>query len=242
MDQPTWEDLRNYHCSQLSVSIGDGTQGRIANPHYEYLAGRRYNYSPHDDRGSCRLVFLRPVLENPNHNTLVRRGRFIWCKNFIYEGVGSDGMRHLSFTVDSGRKRFAVSESNVLCLPSKTFVSNNRYFKMKEKTFVGFSSVFAYPQAMDLMTAGSSLRGPELHRQIADADPYKPGVLVRPRLGYFYPSHRTAGSPTDVYPYGLVLGPSRSNDELVGRYCYRVRFGSTTYERVHPIEMEIVQK
>ena len=113
---------------------------------------------------------------------------------------------------------------------------------MKEKTFVAFSSVFAYPEAMALMTAGSSLSGPDLHRQIADSNPYKPGVLVRPRLGYFYPSQPPAGASTDVHPYGLVLGPSRSNDEVAGRYFYRVRFGSTTYERVNPIEMEIVQK
>ena len=242
MEHPTSEDLRSYHCSQRTVSVGDGTHGRMANPYYEYLSGRRYNYSVHDDVDSCRLVFLRPVLENPAHRTLVRGGRFIWCKNLSYEGLGTDGMRHLSFTVDSGQKRFTVSESNILCLPSQTFISNNKYFKMREKTFVGFSSVFAYPKSLDLITGGNNIDEVQLQRQIAEANPYKPGVLVRPRLGYFYPSHRSTPSLAHAHPYGLILGPSSSNDECVGRHYYRVRFGSTTYERVPPIEMEIVQK
>ncbi len=215
--------------------------GGDPNIYYEPLSCRRYNYSPADDTHACRLVFLNSVLQDPSNNTLVRGGRFIWCKNFKYEGIGCDGMRHLSFTVDKGRKRFQVSESSVLCVPSKTYINNNRYFMRKEKTFIGFSSVFSYANVLDLMTLNTSESKEELLERIHNDRPYKAGVLVAPRLGYFYPASFDQQDVLLEHPYGLVLGPSLSNDEDFGREFYRVRFAGTTYERVHPVEMEIIK-
>ena len=32
------------------------------------------------------------------------------------------------------------------------------------------------------------------------------------------------------------------NEEFIGREFYRVRFGDTTYERVHPVQLEIINE
>ena len=44
------------------------------------------------------------------------------------------------------------------------------------------------------------------------------------------------------HPCGIVLGRSFDRDDYMGREFYRVRFGDTTYERVHPVEMEIINE
>ena len=78
------------------------------------------------------------------------------------------------------------------------------------------------------------------------ASPFKPGSLVAPRLGYFYPDFNASSFHDrwdDQHPYGIILGPSfDSIDTTVGREFYRVRFGNTTYERVHPVQLEMINE
>jgi hypothetical protein len=83
----------------------------------------------------------------------------------------------------------------------------------------------------------------ELDRVISEDNPFSPGTLVAPRLGYFFPerSVRKPESLDSEHPFGIVLGPSLLPDHI-GKEFYRVRFGSTTYERVHPVQMEIVNE
>ena len=124
MSLPTWGDLAAFYCSNKSEH----------NPYFEEFSVRRYNYASSLDRGMCRLVFLKDVLKDKSNKTLCRSGRFIWCKKLRYEGRNEEGFRQVSFTVDRGKKRFSVSENNVLCVPSKVYVGNNKYFRSKLKT------------------------------------------------------------------------------------------------------------
>jgi len=240
---PTWGELMSYHCSKRNV---DENGSYKCNPHYEAMACRRYNCSPREDRTEFRFVFLKQVLEESGNQTLVRNGRFIWCSNLRYEGLDECGLRQLSFTVDKGKKRFEISEDNVLCLPSKIYINNNRFFKPKEKTFMGFSSPFAYHKAITAMATGAGVAPATLEQQISDQDPFRPGTLVMPRLGYFYPVNQpnlvTRPDPCSPHPCGIILGKSFHNDGEYGRAFYRVRFGDTTYERVHPVELEIINE
>jgi len=259
MSLPTWGELWDYHCTLKDV--GNRTHGlprlgglsRKLNPFYEEMASRRYNYAASSDKAAFRLVFLKDVLKNPDNKTLVRKGRFIWCKNIRYEGQGKEGLRQISFTVDKGKKRFLVSENNVLCVPSKIFINNNRYFREKEKTFTAFSSVFAYKNTFNMMLKESDLDRQDFQDLINRDNPYKPGTLVAPRLGYFYPQRANTmrSTPkndkdklklTAEHPYGIIIGSFPDNSDYSGREFYRVRFGDTTYERVHPIQMEVVNE
>jgi len=242
---PTWYDLQKYHCSYKRTGAREGPS--VINPCYEYTADRRYNYAPSSDQGACRIIFLRGVLEDSSNRTLVRHGRFIWCRNFRYEGLDNGGLRQVSFTVDAGKKRFLISENNMLCLPSTVYINNNRYFRQKDKTFSAFSSVFAYPKALRIMTNNHNGTREELEQMVLRDNPYKSGTLVSPRLGYFYPTGAPSvgGQPAPYnihHPYGIILGSSLENSSYGGREFYRVRFGDTTYERVHPIEMEIINE
>ena len=77
--------------------------------------------------------------------------------------------------------------------------------------------------------------------------PYQPGTLVLPRLGYFYPNLQTDKINKNIteqlqHPCGIVLGPSVVENEYVPKEFYRVRFGNTTYERVHPVQMEVINE
>ena len=215
---------------------------------FEPMALRRYNYSSSNDLSACRLVFLRGVLDNPTNNTLVRNGRFIWCRNLKYEGRDEFGLRHVSFTIDKGKKRFSVSENNFLCIPSKSFVNNNRWFRSVTKTFMAFSSVFSYENTMEMMLKQSDLSRKDFVKNVRKENPYVPGTLVSARLGYFYPSedlYASEGKKIDFgqeHPYGIIVGSAFENNDYVGREFYRVRFGATTYERVHPVQMEIVNE
>lgn len=250
MNLPTWDDLLKGHCHRERYKVGGKD---VPNPRFEELASRRYNFSAISDSDACRLVFLKPVLEDPSNKTLVRKGRFIWCRNFRYEGVGSDKFRRISFTIDKGSKRFFVSERNVLCVPSKNFINNNRYFAPREKTFRAFSSVFAYKNALSLMAKGSGCKVCELVEQLQTDNPFKPGTLVAPRLGYFYPQ-KSENTPGWVYnasdlppdnsehPCGIILGKSFSNDDYYGREFYRVKFSHMTYESLHPVQLEILNE
>lgn len=291
MNHSNWLELAASHCTQASSISGE------PNPLYESLSSRRYNYAPTKDAQSIRLLFLSPTLKDQRNKTLRRQGRFIWCRNLGYEGLSPDGLRQVSFTIDKGKKRFIVSENNVLCLPAKVFINNSRFLRDKQKLFRGFCSVFGYENTVQMM-----LKGPQAARydyedflEILAADnPYTPGTLVAPRRGYFYPSavilpealegifqryenvqplgnqgrkiiqdityhHRVPRNTkhlamaqklidwvrTDAesqHPYGIVLGPSFENNKHTGREFYRVRFGETTYERVHPVEMEIINE
>jgi len=242
MSFPLWSELIDYFCAQESVRTPATS---TPNPFYEEMANRRYNYSPASDRAAFRLVFLKEVLQQKGNNTLRRNGRFIWCKNLRYEGRNNDGWRQISFTVDNGQKRFTASENNILCVPSKVFVNNNRYFRQKEKTFSSFSSVFGYKNSFNMMAKNSGCSKKEFEKIVTSDSPFKPGTLVAPRLGYFYPQmsghDHTTTDTTQQHPCGIILGPSFI-DNYIGQEFYRVRFGSTTYERVHPIQMEIINE
>jgi hypothetical protein len=244
MTTPTWGDLLNYHCSLKWARID---QQAILNPFYEDMATRRYNYSASKDASSCRLVFLKDVLKNPENKTLVRHGRFIWCRNLKYEGKDLTGLRQISFTVDKGQKRFTAREDTVLCVPSKTFINNNRYFRNKETTFRAFSSVFGYQNTMNMMFKNSDLDREDFVKKINEDNPHKPGTLVAARQGYFHPTTSATQLPPSEewnkeHPYGIIIGPSFDNNDYAGREYYRVKFGETTYERVHPVQMEIINE
>ena len=242
MTFPTWNDLIQQYCTVRHILPGVGSS--VPNPHYEDLSLRRYNYSPRLDKDACRLVFLNGASNDSKQNTLRRGGRFIWCQNLRYDGPGHDSLRHISFTVDGGAKRFTVGENNVLCVPSNSFVSNNRYFRTKDKTFIPFSAPLGYENIWHQMAQNQNIDVVSLKNQIFNDNPYIPGTLVAPRMGYFYPDVNHARPPSlgEAHPYGLLLGPSLHNNSETGRDFYRVRFGGTTYERVHPVQMEIINE
>ena len=240
MKFPTWGDLIDNHCHREWVKI-DGKDA--PNPYYEYLANRRYNFSATQDETQFRFVFLKSILKNPESKTLVRKGRFIWCSSLKYEGLHHDGFRQISFTVDRGSKRFVASERDVLCVPSDNFINNNRVYGGKQKVFRGFSSVFSYKNTLDAMARSGNIPTDELLRATELDNPYKPGTLVIPRLGYFYPVAQPNQKidQRQEYPCGIILGRSLSSDRVHGREFYRVRFASTTQEAVHPVQLEIVR-
>ena len=236
MVSPTWGELVAQFCSV-----------HANNPHYEDFATRRYNFAASDDKYSCRLIFLKDVLQDKSNKTLCRHGRFVWCRNLRYEGRTESGLRSVSFTVDKGNKRFNIAENNILCLPSSICVSNNRYFKSKQKTFLPFSSVFSYAKSFNLMVKNSDKNRDSFLDEITKDNPYKPGTLVVPRLGYFQPQINPekliSSLSLSQHPCGIILGRSAAgSDAYVTREFYRVRFGDTTYERVHPVQMEIINE
>jgi len=240
---PTWEDLIDFHCHRTHVKV----EGVLKwNKKYEAFSRRRYNFSTRPDNKAFRLLFLGSVLEDNKNKTLVRDGRFIWCKDLVYEGIGTSGLREVSFSIDNGKKRFRITENNILCIPSKSFINNNKYFKTNEEIFKGFSSVLGYRKTLVAMAKTARTSAEELADRILSDSPYRPGTLVAPRLGYFYPMtaqpHIEKPPLSDTHPYGIVLGKSFRNNEEYGREFYRVRFGSVTYENVHPVQMEIINE
>jgi len=246
---PTWNDLTQGHCHREWIKVAGIPQ---PNPLFEELASRRYNFSAVPDSDACRMVFLKPVLEYPANKTLVRGGRFIWCRNFRYDGIGKDGFRHVSFTIDKGSKRFFVSERNVLCIPSKNFINNNRYFALRERTFRPFSSVFGYSNALAIMAKSAGCTVADLAKRVREDNPFRPGTLISPRVGYFYPQKKeyvpgrvnnTETPPDDSeHPCGIILGKSFTNSDHYGREFYRVKFSHITYETLHPVQMEIINE
>jgi hypothetical protein len=238
---PTWGRLLDYHCAEKIIRDGPAI---YPNPFYEQCAHRRYNYALGPDTKAFRLIFLKGVLDNPDYKTLCRHGRFIWCKNLQYEGLLGTAWRHVSFTVDSGKKRFCVGAHQVLCVPSDCFIANNHYMRRKEKIFHPFSSVFDYDPSVSAMAKAASLPRDEFDKVLKNDNLFKPGTLVAPRVGYFCPRMPTHGvfPREEPHPCGLVLGPSLAQAEYFRREFYRVRFGATTYEKVHPLEMEIINE
>jgi hypothetical protein len=238
----TWKDLGDYFCGNQGVLRGKSRSED--NPYYEDLARRRYNYAVGEDSDSLRLVFLKDVLKDKTNKTLRRDGRFIWCKNIKYEGVcPSSGYRTISFCVDQGQKRFFVAENNILCLPSRSYVNNNRFFRQNEKIFYPFGTVFGYSQSIEIMAEFEDCSAGELRGIIDQDSPFKPGTLVAPRLGYFYPAqYKQTKDPFRGHPYGIILGTSFPSGDYAGREFYRVSFADTIYERVHPVQMEIINE
>lgn len=235
---PTWSELILNYCSRK----GD-------NPHYEEFASRRYNFAASNDRNSCRMIFLRGVLSDKANRTLRRKGRFIWCRDLKYEGRNQDGFRSISFTVDHGQKRFYVGENNILCLPSQVCVSNNRFFNSKKKTFLPFSSVFSYGNSLRMMAKSDGCDVEEIKSLVARDNPYRAGSLVSPRVGYFFPGIdpdkiKKEMDQKQEHPCGIILGPSfpENSYEYVAKEFYRVQFGDTIYEKIHPVQMEIVNE
>lgn len=243
MNLATWEELIDFHCHRTHVRV-DGVLRW--NKKYEPFSTRRYNFSNRRDGKVCRLVFLNPVLKDSNNKTLIRDGRFIWCKDLEYCGLSENGLRQISFSVDRGRKRFTIEENNMLCVPSKSFVNNNKYFRSKEKVFKGFSSVLNYDNTIGMMAKWAKVSQQDIRDQIDKDNPFKPGTLVAPRLGYFYPQpaqpHLEHPPLSETHPYGIILGKSFTNNNEIGREFYRVRFGDVTYEGVHPVQMEIINE
>ena len=237
MDFPTWGQLIEQFCSN----------DRGKNPYYEDFSNRRYNFAASSDNDRCRLIFLKGVLEDPTNKTLRRDGRFIWCKKLKYEGRNSLGFRSISFSVDDGKKRFYVGENNVLCLPSSLCVANHRYFKPKQKTFFSFSTVFGYEKTFKMMEPNDKDDAMMWRDEVRKDNPWQPGTLVAPRMGYFYPDIDIKKINKEIsadakHPCGIILGPSRTDSDYVGKEFYRVRFGNTTYERIHPTQMEIINE
>ena len=229
MSLPTWRDLYQHHCTSRKITKNNTTQD---NPYHEDMAMRRYNYSTATDVKCCRLVFLKNVLDNPENKTLVRKGRFIWCKELKYEGRDDKGMRQISFSIDKGHKRFRVSENNFLCVPAKTFVNNNLFFRSREKTFIAFASVFAYKNTFNMMLKNDEHDREDFHNILKQDNAFKPGALVAPRIGYFYPEEigslqnplqRSGGKSwmhnqhdnDEEHPCGIILGPSLVNEEFI---------------------------
>jgi hypothetical protein len=241
MNLPTWGELTGFYCSKVN-------NGLIQNHMFEQFSVRRYNYGVSHDKNVCRLVFLKDVLKNKANKTLRRGGRFIWCANLKYEGRNTEGFRQISFTVDKGKKRFLVAENNVLCVPSKIYVNNSRYFRSKVKTFTSFSSVFGYKNTLNMMAKADGLTLDEFEEKIKSDNPFKPGTLVSPRLGYFFPQIDPNKVDLEIkddaqHPCGIILGRQFLDDHhYVGKEFYRVRFGDTTYERVHPVQMEVINE
>jgi hypothetical protein len=138
-----------------------------------------------------------------------------------------------------------VAENNVLCIPSKAFINNNTYFRASDKTFLGFSSVFGYGPLLSSMRKNMNISKKKLHAELERDNPLRPGTLVAPRLGYFYPlpSHpHPLPRWQEEHPCGVILGAAFDTADYLGRQLYRVRFGGTTYEKVHPAQMEIINE
>ena len=241
---PTWGELVQGFCSSKNVPLGQPTQ---LNPFYEDFANRRYNYAASHDKFSCRLIFLKSVLQNNENKTLCRKGRFIWCSDLNYEGKDDKGFRQISFVVDKGKKRFFVSEGNILCLPSHICVNNSRYLKSKYKTFFPFSSVFSYKNSIKMMAKNYGCDVNDFRSIIDNDNPYKPGTLVSPKLGYFHPEIDPNKLDREMFskrehPCGIILGPAPCSTDYLSKEFYRVRFGDITYEKIHPVQMEIINE
>jgi len=91
------------------------------------------------------------------------------------------------------------------------------------------------------MSKASGISREDMLSRIQEDTPFGPGTLVAPRLGYFYPESPAPERRGHHHPCGIILGPALDN-HFGGRELYRVRFGDTTYEKVHPVQMEIINE
>ena len=221
MNQHTWYDLADHFCAREN-SLLDGGK----NKYFERLAARRYNYATRDVVGAVRLVFLKDVAKDKTNKTLVRNGRFIWCKNLKYEGRNDAGYRMVSFTINKGNKRFCVSEQHVLAIPNNIYIHNNSFFRKYDKIFVSFSSVFDYREAARIMKRqddGDWEDVDDFLDYLRCETPFRPGTLVKARRGMFFPNLKKLQSTmkelTNEFciSQGLLKHSSRLNDYLAGR-------------------------
>lgn len=292
MSNHTWYDLADHFCAR-EKSLMDGGD----NQYFERLAARRYNYALKSNPGAVRLVFLRSAAESPTNKTLLRNGRFIWCKNLRFEGVTENNLRKLSFTIGKGQKRFTVTEQDVLVIPGNIYINNNSFFRKYEKVFSSFSSVFACRECLKIMKRSDGYDWKSLDEfaeYIRSYAPFRPGTLVSPRMGFFVPrisklqdkvadlsakfcqeksinnrkqelisylsgrdyittdqnllklfndfNEWCKEEPSAAHPVGIVLGQARDVSPYSGRELYRVSFAETIYEKVHPIQMEVLNE
>tara|TARA_R110000851_G_scaffold26843_2_gene75664 strand:+ start:1013 stop:1894 length:882 start_codon:yes stop_codon:yes gene_type:complete len=185
MTTKTWYDLADHFCTR-EKSLLDGGD----NQYFERLAARRYNYAKKSTPGAVRLVFLQSAGADSTNKTLLRNGRFVWCKNLRYEGINKDSLRKLSFTIGKGKKRFVVTEEDVLVIPGNIFINNNSFFRNYSKVFSSFPSVFNCRECLKIMRRSDEYNWgslDEFAEYIASYTPFRPGTLVQPRLGLFIP-------------------------------------------------------
>jgi|TARA_R110000803_G_scaffold194928_1_gene258098 hypothetical protein len=185
MTTKTWYDLADHFCTR-EKSLLDGGD----NQYFERLAARRYNYAKKSTPGAVRLVFLQSAGADSTNKTLLRNGRFVWCKNLRYEGINKDSLRKLSFTIGKGKKRFVVTEEDVLVIPGNIFINNNSFFRNYSKVFSSFPSVFNCRECLKIMRRSDEYDWgslDEFAEYIASYTPFRPGTLVQPRLGLFIP-------------------------------------------------------
>ena len=292
MTTKTWYDLADHFCTR-EKSLLDGGD----NQYFERLAARRYNYAKKSTPGAVRLVFLQSAGADSTNKTLLRNGRFVWCKNLRYEGINKDSLRKLSFTIGKGKKRFVVTEEDVLVIPGNIFINNNSFFRNYSKVFSSFPSVFNCRECLKIMRRSDEYDWgslDEFAEYIASYTPFRPGTLVQPRLGLFIPKidkleekmSELSGlycdasalnskrgdlisylsgrdyittdkalldlfhgfrdwceeEPLAKHPVGIVLGRSRNISPHSGKELYRVSFAETIYERVHPIQLEVINE
>ena len=292
MNNHTWYDLADHFCAREKSLIDGGD-----NHNFERLAARRYNYALKVPPGAVRLVFLQSAAKNSTNKTLLRNGRFIWCKNLRFEGLSESNLRKFSFTIGKGQKRFTVTEHDALVIPGNIYINNNSFFRKYEKVFSSFASVFACRECLKIMRRNDGYEWKSLDEfieYIKSYTPFRPGTLVAPRLGFFIPrisklqekvaelsgkfcqeksmSNRKQelisylsgrdyittdksllklfndfnewcrGESSAIHPVGVVIGQTRNVSPHSGRELYRVSFAETTYERIHPVQMEIVNE
>ena len=221
MRQHTWYDLADHFCARDS-SLLDGGK----NKYFERFAARRYNYAHSPPLNSVRLVFLKEVAKDKNNKTLVRNGRFIWCKDLRYEGRCPSGYRTISFRIGDGNKRFNVSEKHVLAIPHNIYINNNSFFRKYNKIFSSFASVFDYRDAVKIMKRNDDGHWNDLEDYmdyLRCETPFRPGTLVKARKGMFFPNlkklQNTMKELTQEFciSQGLLKHSDRLNDYLAGR-------------------------
>jgi hypothetical protein len=185
MKHHTWYDLADHFCARERSLLDGGI-----NSHFEHLAARRYNYASGQKQGSVRAVFLKSAGADPANKTLLRSGRFIWCKQLKYEGKDSQGYRQVSFQIANGKKRFYVSERCMIVIPNNIYINNNSFFRKYNRVFSSFSSVFDYRDAIKIMRRNDTRfwESPDEYGEFLAAEsPFVAGTLVRPRKGLFFP-------------------------------------------------------
>ena len=215
------DDLADHFCAREKSLLDKGD-----NKYFERLAARRYNYATKNIIGSLRLVFLKGVTENKNNKTLFRDGRFIWVKNIKYEGRDAEGYRNVSFTISNGNKRFIVSERYMLAIPNNIYINNNSFFKKYNRIFVSFSSLFNCREAAKMMKRNDDNNWEDIDcfmEHLKSESPFRPGTLVRPRRGLFFPKlsnlqQKMEDLTTDFCSSsGLWQHSKRLNQYLAGR-------------------------
>jgi hypothetical protein len=245
MKQHTWYDLADHFCARPNSLVDEGK-----NKFFERFAARRYNYAHNPPPGSVRLVFLKEVANNKNNKTLSRAGRFIWCKHLKYEGRSDEGYRMISFKIGDGNKRFHVSEKHTLAIPHNIYINNNSFFRKYNRIFSSFASVFDYRDAVKVMRRNDDAQWDDLD-DFADylrcETPYRPGTLVQPKKGMFFPKLSKLQETMSVLvkefceTKGFLQHADRLNDYLAGRSITHLNRNDELWEAfrhpaaIHPV-------